>query len=39
MSELSRNGITPPPLHPLALVLLGVAAGLLWRRVIRPVAT
>jgi hypothetical protein len=39
MSVLSLNGITPPPLHPLALVLLGVAAGLLWRRVIRPVAT
>jgi hypothetical protein len=39
MSMLSLNGITPPALHPLALVLLGIAAVLLWRRVIRSVAT
>jgi hypothetical protein len=39
MSVLSLNGITPPALHPLALVLLGVAAVLLWRRAIRPVVT
>jgi Domain of unknown function (DUF4267) len=38
MSVLSLNGITPPALHPLALALLGVAAILLWRRAIRPVA-
>jgi hypothetical protein len=39
MSVLSLNGITPPALHPLALVLLGIAAVLLWRRVICSVAT
>ena len=39
MSALSLNGITPPALHPLALVLLGLAAVLLWRRVVWPIAT
>jgi hypothetical protein len=39
MSVLSLNGIPPPALHPLALVLLGIAAVLLWRRVICSVAT
>jgi hypothetical protein len=39
MSVLSLNGITPPALHPLALGLLVIAATLLWRRVICPVAT
>jgi hypothetical protein len=39
MSVLSLDGITPPVLHPLALVLLGIAAVLLWRRVAYPVVT
>jgi len=32
MSVLSLNGATPPAFHPLALVLLALAALLLWRR-------
>ena len=32
MSVLSLNGVTPPALHPLALVLLAVTALLLWWR-------
>jgi hypothetical protein len=32
MSVLSLNGATPPAFHALALVLLGLAALLLWRR-------
>jgi hypothetical protein len=39
MSVLTLNGIAPPALHPLALVLLGAAASLLWRRVIWPVVS
>jgi hypothetical protein len=39
MAALSLNGITPPALHPLALVLLALAAVLLWRRVVRPIAS
>src|ERR1700757_1247129 len=31
MSVLLANGVTPPPLHPVALVVLAVAALLLWR--------
>ena len=26
------NGVTPPPVHPVALALLGITAALLWRR-------
>jgi MYXO-CTERM domain-containing protein len=32
MSVLSLNGVTPPPFHPAALALIGLAAALLWRR-------
>lgn len=32
MAVLSQNGVTPPAFHPLALVLLAIAAALLWRR-------
>ena len=32
MSVLSLDGVTPPPLHPVALLLLAVAAVLNWRR-------
>jgi hypothetical protein len=32
MAVLSQNGVTPPAFHPIALVLLAVAAALLWRR-------
>ena len=32
MSVLALNGVTPPALHPVALVLLALTAGLLWRR-------
>jgi uncharacterized protein DUF4267 len=37
MSVLLLSGVTPPTLHPLALVLLAIAAALLWRRVVWPV--
>jgi hypothetical protein len=29
---LSQNGVTPPAFHPIALVVLLIAAALLWRR-------
>ena len=32
MSVLALNGVTPPALHPVALVLLALTAALLWRR-------
>jgi hypothetical protein len=32
MSVLSLNGVTPPACHPIALALIALAAGLLWRR-------
>jgi hypothetical protein len=32
MSVLLLNGVTPPPIHPVALALLGITAALLWRR-------
>jgi Domain of unknown function (DUF4267) len=32
MSFLSLGGVTPPALHPVALVLIAVTAALLWRR-------
>src|SRR5205807_5571014 len=32
MSVLALNGVTPPALHPIALVLLALNAALLWRR-------
>ena len=32
MAVLSQNGVTPPAFHPIALVLLLIAAALLWRR-------
>jgi hypothetical protein len=32
MTVLSLNGITPPVLHPVALVLIAITAALLWRR-------
>jgi hypothetical protein len=32
MSILSLNGDTPPLFHPIALVLIALAAALLWRR-------
>jgi Domain of unknown function (DUF4267) len=32
MSVLVLNGVTPPALHPVALVLLALTAALLWRR-------
>jgi hypothetical protein len=32
MSVLLLNGVTPPPVHPVALTLLGITAALLWRR-------
>jgi hypothetical protein len=32
MSVLLLNGVTPPPVHPVALALLGITAALLWRR-------
>jgi hypothetical protein len=34
MAVLSQSGITPPVFHPLALVLLALAAVLLWRRAV-----
>ncbi len=33
MAVLSHNGVTPPAFHTIALVLLALAAALLWRRV------
>jgi Domain of unknown function (DUF4267) len=33
MSFLSLGGVTPPALHPAILVLIAIAAALLWRRV------
>jgi hypothetical protein len=33
MTVLSLNGVTPPFVHPVALVLIALTAGLLWRRV------
>ena len=32
MTVLSLNGVTPPVFHPIALALLAITAGLLWRR-------
>ena len=32
MTVLSLNGVTPPAFHPIALALLAITAGLLWRR-------
>lgn len=32
MAVLRLDGISPPLLHPIALVVLGLAAALLWRR-------
>jgi hypothetical protein len=32
MSLLSLDGVTPPAFHPIALVLIALAAALLWRR-------
>jgi hypothetical protein len=32
MAVLSQNGATPPAFHSIALVLLAIAAALLWRR-------
>jgi hypothetical protein len=32
MSVLSLDGVSPPALHPIALVLLALTAALLWRR-------
>ena len=32
MSFLSHSGVTPPALHPVALALIILAAGLMWRR-------
>ena len=34
MTVLSLNGVTPPVFHPIALVLLVLAAALLWRRAV-----
>ena len=34
MSVLSLSGVTPPALHPIALVLIAITAALSWRRVI-----
>jgi hypothetical protein len=34
MTVLSLNGVTPPVFHPVALVLLALAAALLWRRAV-----
>jgi hypothetical protein len=34
MSVLLLNGVTPPVFHPVALVLLALAAALLWRRAV-----
>jgi hypothetical protein len=34
MSVLVSNGVTPPVFHPPALVLLALAAALLWRRAV-----
>jgi hypothetical protein len=31
MTVLSQSGVTPPAFHPIALVVLLIAAGLLWR--------
>ena len=33
MSVLSLNGVTPPFVHPVALILIALTAALLWRRV------
>jgi hypothetical protein len=33
MSVLSLSGVTPPALHPTALVLIAITAALSWRRV------
>ena len=35
MSVLWLNGISPPPFHPAALVLIAITAALLWRRAAR----
>ena len=32
MTVLSQSGVTPPAFHAVALVMLGLAAALLWRR-------
>ena len=32
MTVLTLNGVTPPVFHPIALALLAITAGLLWRR-------
>ncbi len=32
IAVLSQNGVTPPAFHPIALVVLLIAAALLWRR-------
>ncbi len=32
MTVLSQSGIAPPAFHPVAIVLLAIAAALLWRR-------
>lgn len=34
MSVLSLSGVTPPALHPTALVLIAITAALSWRRVV-----
>jgi hypothetical protein len=34
MSVLLLDGVTPPVFHPIALVLLAIAAALLWRRAV-----
>jgi len=32
MTVLTLHGVTPPVFHPIALALLAITAGLLWRR-------
>jgi len=32
MTVLTLNGVTPPVFHPIALALLAITAGLLWRQ-------
>jgi hypothetical protein len=34
MSVLSLSGVTPPALHPTAIVLIAITAALSWRRVV-----
>jgi hypothetical protein len=34
MSVLSLSGVTPPALHPTALVLIAITAALSWRRAV-----